>query len=425
MPLRRIADAQAEETGSNRRMRIAVASRAVGPLHGWGGLERAVDDLCTTLMDQGHRVTLFTATGEPTGDGSQPKYGLVTVPWSRGIPLRRGSVLDRLVHYPRFVRRLTAAIAERETAFDAAIGHGAAAAAFVPLRATGRIGRLLVNPHGMEEFSARGLKGGLLARQRSLVRNAARHADAVIALDTHLVADVMHNLGVPRQQVAIVPNGIDVGRIDALTGAIDAAGGELPTIVSVGRMEANKGLDVLAAALGAHRDRLPTGWRWHHVGDGSARAAVQMAIARAGIAGHVALCGAVSDAELHRQLAGAALFVHPTRYEGSPLVILEAMAHRLPIVASAVGGIPDKIVPGETGWLVPPGDHHALGDAIVAALTLPAARRRAMGARARGIVLAQFSLPHVVDELIAVLAALPARPPRGGSIAEEAKHEAT
>lgn len=392
-------------------MNIAVASRAVAPLHGVGGLERAVADVCGALADRGHRVTLVTATPtDVAGDNSLPRvHELLTVPWAERALLRRGGVPDRLVHYPRFIRRATDALAAGGTVFDAAIGHGAAAAAFVPLLAGGRVRRLLINPHGMEEFSAAGLKGRLLAPQRALVRQAARHADRAIALDNVLVPAVMRNLRLPRERVAIVPNGIDVARIDRLTGPGEPPGDGPPVIVSLARIEPNKGVDVLAAALGISRERLPAGWRWIHIGDGAARPQVEEAIRRAGIAAHTELLGRVPDADMHRILAGGTLFVHPTRYEGSPLVMLEAMTHRLPIVASAVGGIPDKVIPGETGWLVPPDDPRALGAAIVSALDQPPAILRAVGEQGRARVLAHFSLAHVVDELIALLGTIPPR----------------
>lgn len=393
------------------RLNIAVASRAVAPLHGVGGLERAVADVCSELTRRGHRVTLVTATRtqEAADETLPPVHELITVTWAERAILRRGSVPDRLLHYPRFIRRVTAALAARDTLFDAAIGHGAAAAAFIPLQETGRVRRLLINPHGMEEFSTTGLKGQLLAPQRALVRRAARHADRAIALDAILVRDVMRNLRLPRERVAIVPNGINVERVDRITGPIPLSGDGPPVIVSLARIEPNKGLDVLAAALGLIRERLPTGWRWLHIGDGAARPQVEEAIARAGIDAHAELLGRVPDAALHRTLAGATLFVHPTRYEGSPLVMLEAMVHRLPIVASAVGGIPDKVLPGETGWLVPPDDPAALGQTILSALSEPPAILRAVGERGRERVLAHFSLAHVVDELIALLGTIPPR----------------
>ncbi|MDQ6908756.1 MAG: glycosyltransferase family 4 protein [Chloroflexota bacterium] len=392
-------------------MNIAVASRAVAPLHGVGGLERAVADVCSALTDRGHRVTLVTATPthEQSDDSLLRVAELIAVPWADLPALRRGGVLDRVVHYPRFVRRATGALAARDTVFDAAIGHGAAAVAFVPLLDTGQVRRLLLNPHGMEEFSAYGLKRALLAPQRSLVRTAARHADRTIALDAILVPDVMRNLGLPRERIAIVPNGIDVERVDRLVGTVVPPTDGPPVIVSLARIEPNKGLDVLAAALGIVREQLPAGWKWLHIGDGAARPQVEAAIERAGIGGHATLLGRLPDAALHRTLAAATLFVHPTRYEGSPLVMLEAMAHRLPIVASAVGGIPDKVIPGETGWLVPPDDPAALGAAICSALGQPPAILRAVGERGRARVVAHFGLGHVVDELIALLGTIPPR----------------
>ncbi len=405
---------QAEAYATVADVNIAVASRAVAPLHGVGGLERAVADVCSALADRGHHVTLVTAmpTQSKADDSLLRVSELITVPWADDRMLRRGGVLDRVVHYPRFVRRVTDALKACDTIFDAAIGHGATAAAFVPLLDTGHVRRLLINPHGMEEYSATGLKWALLAPQRALVQRAARHADRAIALDAFLVPDVMRNLGLPCERVAIVPNGIDVARVDRLTGPLPPPHDGPPVIVSLARIEPNKGLDVLAAALGMFRDQLPDGWRWLHIGDGAARRQVEEAIKRAGIGAHATLLGRLPDAELHHTLATATLFVHPTRYEGSPLVMLEAMAHRLPIVASAVGGIPDKVIPSETGWLVLPDDSAALGAAIRSVLSQPPAILRAVGERGRARVLAHFSLTQVVDELITLLGTMPPRAER-------------
>jgi glycosyltransferase involved in cell wall biosynthesis len=204
----------------------------------------------------------------------------------------------------------------------------------------------------------------------------------------------------------MVPNGIDVARVDRLAGSVAPPEDSPPVIVSLARIEQNKRLDVLAAALGACRDQLPTGWRWEHIGDGAARTHVQAAIERAGIGGSAQLLGRLPEEEMHRRLATATLFVHPSRYEGSPLVILEAMTHSLPIVASAVGGIPENVIPGETGWLVPPDDPDRLAGAIMEALQTDPLTLRAMGGRGRSRVLAHFSLEHAVEELVALLRAV-------------------
>src|SRR5205085_9497136 len=82
--------------------------------------------------------------------------------------------------------------------------------------------------------------------------------------------------------------------------------------------------------------------------------------------------GRVTDEEMHAWHELSTLFLHPTLYEGSSLVTLEAMAHRRAVVASAAGGIPDKVRPGENGWLVPAGDPSSLAAALSGALSDPA-----------------------------------------------------
>jgi len=102
------------------------------------------------------------------------------------------------------------------------------------------------------------------------------------------------------------------------------------------------------------------------------------------------MAGRVDDRTLHAWYEAADLFVHPSLYEGSSLVTLEAMAHGRPVVATMAGGLPDKVQPGVSGWLVPPGDASALAAAISGALGRPE-RLRTMGAAGRAIVEREFS----------------------------------
>ncbi len=405
-------------------MNVLIGSRAVAPLHGWGGLERAVADLCTGLTARGHQVTLVTtepAAGSgfgvrgvvriPRTPNPEPRTpnpcnvaSLITLPWPAPRGIRRGSALDRALIYPRVVAAARERIAHTRHSYDAAIGMGAMAAAFIPLQQTGRVRRLILNPQGMEEFFGHAAKRLVLRPQQRLVRHAARHADFVIATDDYLVETVQRTLCVPRERIAVIPNGVDVARLDALAADQSVIPSETFTLVSVARIVPYKGLTTLADALGRIRAQLPSGWRWVHLGDRPDRGALEAAIARAGIGAHVTLTGNVPEGDLHRALAAATLFVHPTLYEGSSLVTLEAMTHGLPVIASAAGGIPDKVVPGETGWLVPPGDADTLANALRDAAGLPLGRLRAMGAAGRARVIAHFSLAHTLDLTEALLA---------------------
>ena len=120
-----------------------------------------------------------------------------------------------------------------------------------------------------------------------------------------------------------------------------------------------------------------------------------------GLGCRIHLVGRVADDEMHAWYAAATLFVHPTLYEGSSLVTLEAMAHRRPVVATAAGGIPDKVEPGVTGWLAPPGDAPALAAALRSALANPR-RLTAMGRAGRAVVEREFSWTAVTDRLLAL-----------------------
>lgn len=174
-------------------------------------------------------------------------------------------------------------------------------------------------------------------------------------------------------------------------GAIDGRPGRegertRPRLVSVGRLKAPKDmatlLDALALLGDVELDALV-------VGDGPDAAALREQVERLGLEGRVRLCGERDD--VPALLAEADCFVLSSRSEGLPVSILEAMAAELPVVASAVGGVPELVEDGETGFLVPPGDPAALADALRRMLTDAELRRR-LGAAGRARVEREFTL---------------------------------
>jgi glycosyltransferase involved in cell wall biosynthesis len=170
--------------------------------------------------------------------------------------------------------------------------------------------------------------------------------------------------------------------------------------LSVGRLEANKGFHVLAEAVARLAPRVDD-LRWVIVGDGPYRVLLERRIDAAGLARRVHWARGIDDPELHAWYEAADLFVHPTLYEGSSLVTLEAMAHRRPVIATRAGGLPDKVLPGTTGWLVPPGDAPALEHALLEALGARSCWA-AFGAAARALVEQEFAWPAVAARLIDV-----------------------
>jgi glycogen synthase len=398
------------------RLRVAVVARAVYPLHGVGGLERSVFDLVRHLTREGVAVTVVT---RPAADGADPGARLgaatITVPY-RTFPLagRRGTtVLDRSTAYPLFGLRAGAAAAglARRGEVDVVHGFGASVLGYARRRRRTAV-PLVLNPQGLEEFGATDpsrarLKRAFYLPLRLAVRACARAADRVVATDRALEPAVRRHLGVPAERIRVIPNAVDLEAIDALASDAEAdrvrrAAGLAPcdvVLLSVGRLEANKGFHVLADALAALRAHGAAadagGWKWVIVGDGPYRGALERRIERAGLRDRVLLAGRLDDRSLHAWYAAASIFVHPTLYEGSSLVTLEVMAHGRPVIATTAGGLPDKVKPGVNGWLVEPGRPDALAAAISGALSTPAARREAMGRAGRQIVEAEFAWPIV------------------------------
>jgi glycosyltransferase involved in cell wall biosynthesis len=247
---------------------------------------------------------------------------------------------------------------------------------------------------------------------QAAVRACARAADRVIATDQTLLPTVLAHLGTDPARVRVVPNAIDVEDIDRLADAGRAAAhrralGLEPDdvlIVSVGRLEENKGFATLIEALASlHAGPAPLGERWKLVlvGDGPFRGALERQVAAAGLQDRVRMPGRVSDADLQAWYDAATLFVHPTLYEGSSLVTLEAMAHRRAVVATQSGGLPDKVRPGVNGWLVAPGDAGALASALRDALS-DRSRLGFMGLASRAIVCREFDWSVVTGRFLSV-----------------------
>jgi len=393
-------------------IRAAIVARSVFPLHGLGGLERSVYDLTRYLARHDVQVTLVTRTpaSTPAPDAVAPGIDMRFVPY-RSFPLagRRGTtVLDRSTAYPLFGERAGKVAFQlvEQGQIDIVHGFGASVLGYARRRLRGRA-PLVLNPQGLEEFGATdpsraGIKRAAYLPLRRAVIACARAADCVIATDRALEPAVLTHLRVSRDRVRVIPNALDLSIVDKLAGAADGAriresagiARDQIVLVSAGRLERNKGFHVLVdalTALAAHSGAIAEGtWRWVLVGDGPFRRGLEAAVRDRGLARRVLLAGRVSDADLHAWYEAADLFVHPTLYEGSSLVTLEAMAHRRAVVATTAGGLPDKVRPGVNGWLVPPGDASALAAAISGALG-DRARLGSMGQAGRAIVEREFS----------------------------------
>lgn len=224
----------------------------------------------------------------------------------------------------------------------------------------------------------------------------------VVAVSGEVAESIRKHLG-ERVPVAVVRNGIELPVLGTATARreIRARFGiperaELVGAVAVMRVQ--KRFDLwLEVARQLLTQRLDI--HFLIVGDGQLRAELETRAAALGIAERVTFAGLQTD--VRPFLEAMDLFLISSEHEGLPLALLEAMAMRLPVVATAVGGIPEVVEPGVSGMLVPFGDPAALAAAAAELLADPA-RRAALGEAARWRVEERFSIERMARELEAI-----------------------
>jgi glycosyltransferase involved in cell wall biosynthesis len=171
-----------------------------------------------------------------------------------------------------------------------------------------------------------------------------------------------------------------------------------PTLLTVARLVPQKGLDILIRAMSPIRRSIPD-TRLLIAGGGPERPALERLARQLGVADSVSFLGHRDDvAQLMRR---AWILVHPSRWEGFGLVLLEAMREALPVVATRVSAVPEIVVDGATGLLVEPGDSGALAEAVIRALGDERLRRDA-GMRGFERLVERFSAERMARETAAI-----------------------
>jgi glycosyltransferase involved in cell wall biosynthesis len=211
---------------------------------------------------------------------------------------------------------------------------------------------------------------------------------------------VIHNA--PRSAPAHRPASVATADAEARAAARAALGlnGQGPVVVTVGRLAREKGHDVLIAAAG----RLAGEWPGSQVviaGEGDGRDELQELIGESGLSERVHLVGQVQDVD--GLLRAADVFAFPSRREGTPFALLEAMRSSVPVVTTDFGGAEEIVESGENGIVVSQDDPPALADAIRGLLRDPA-QARMLAERGREQA-GRFSEPEMIRQTLELLTA--------------------
>jgi glycosyltransferase involved in cell wall biosynthesis len=217
------------------------------------------------------------------------------------------------------------------------------------------------------------------------VKISARNADAVVAVCQKVAKQVVDG------RVRVIYAGVDVPPYNPSAQRHGAASEII--LGTAGRLVELKGIEYMLEAAAELRREFPT-VRVEIAGAGPQRAKLEAAAAHSGLRAHVAFLGWIND--LASLLPHWDVFVMPSLEEGFPIAALDAMAAGLPVVASDVGGVPEVIEDGQTGWLVPPRDADALASRLRLLLRNPE-QRLSMGATGYARVRDHFGLAPMVE----------------------------
>ena len=344
-------------------MRIAFVIPNLGP----GGAERVASLLCNDWVGQGHEVVLLTFEEE----GAEPFFPLdprITLRPLAAAELSRGLAEMFSKNFAR-ISRLRASL--RELRPDAVVAFMTEANVVALSAARGLGMPVVISERNQPDRPGLGLV-------HKIARRLTYPLASAIVVQTEGIADWAEaRFRVP---VHVIPN--PVPRTSGGGGG-QAAG--TPTLVSLGRLTNQKGLDLLIESFAALAGKHPN-WRVVIYGEGPERAPLTRLVAKRGLAERISLQGVTKD--VPGALRQASLFVLPSRYEGYPNALVEALACGLPIVATDCPGATAEILKdGLHGMLVPAGDVSALTRALDTMMSSPDLRA-AYAKRAAGAVTA-------------------------------------
>jgi glycosyltransferase involved in cell wall biosynthesis len=349
-----------------------------------GGAELALGYLIAELAPSYEVVVIACeqAVAEEIA-AARPGTAAISVPRPRGF-FDRGALLEHL----RTLRGLRPAVMHANQAWPGACAHGELAGLLTP-------GVAVLAVDHLPRASA-------VPRVQAFARRAlARRVGVHVAVGVRAARQIEALSGLPAGSVLAVPNGVPPLELTPVP-----APAPPPIVGSVGRLTEQKGYDLLVRAL----PDLP-GATLVLVGDGPQRGELEGLAAELQVGDRLVITGWRRDARSY--LSSFDVFALPSRWEGMPLGILEAMQAGLPVLAADVGSVTEAVEDRETGLVVAPDDLQAVSAGLATLLGDEALRRR-MGSRAREVALGRFTAAAMARRYEAIYEDL-VRPGRPGS----------
>lgn len=375
-------------------MRPAVRVLLLTPLYvpHVGGLEILVRQLAPALVSRGHEVAIVTSHGR------ESTSGLDNVD---GVPVQRvdahhvvqtqdaAGILRVQLEIRRFARQFEPQLVH---------SHDAGPILWMYHRVARRNRRPLVVT--LHNVMTRKFASALFVLAKLL-----READWVTGVSQAVVDDILSYEPSVASRLSVITNGIVPPVLDE-SPVPDGP----PRLLCIGRLDEQKGFALAIAALARLRERHPS-VTLTIAGDGPERSRLIATASELGVDDRVDFLGTVGRDRVATLLRECTVVVMPSRFEGLPLVALEAAWAGRPVVAADSPGLSDAVVPGETALMVPAGDPEALASAIAQLLVDPG-RAGALGRNARALAADRYTLARCVDEYEMVYHRVVGRPVR-------------
>jgi glycosyltransferase involved in cell wall biosynthesis len=356
-------------------MRILFLSTSMG----MGGADQQILILARAMRDRGHEVRIIAlAPLGPMGLEAQ-REGIPT----ESLELKRNiGIVPRIFRLARMVRDWRADVLHSHMVHANLLARAIRLMAPVPALVSTIHS---VNDGGRLRMTAYRLTSGLVDRHTIISRVAA---DRYVAIGA-----------VPAQRLEVMPNAVDTEQFRYQPDARSAIRRELGlgdqfVWIAVGRFEEPKDCPTMIAAFARLATKRP-GSELLLVGKGLLREEVERLVRSAGLTDRVRFLGVRRD--VAQLMSAADGYVLSSNREGMPVVLLEAAAVGLPIVATRVGGVPEVVEHGVSGFLVPPGDPDGLMLAMDRVEGLDPEARRALGAQGRALVEQRYGTRSVME----------------------------
>ncbi|MFQ6084434.1 MAG: glycosyltransferase family 4 protein, partial [Candidatus Aminicenantia bacterium] len=185
---------------------------------------------------------------------------------------------------------------------------------------------------------------------------------------SHFLKQIILALGVDEKKIEVIPNGINLSELRQVIEKRREK--EKYRIICVARLEKYKGIEYLIEALPKILESFPKA-RLVLVGEGQERKNLESQVKNLRLEKKVEFKGEIPHERIPEELTKSSVFVLPSLEEGQGLVVLEAQAAQIPVIATKVGGIPDFVKDGETGILIKPADSRALSQGVIKVFSTP------------------------------------------------------